>query len=261
MFLCGVTENYNSMIEIRNLTFSYQNGRISGLRSAHGSAAPAVFNGLSLSLKESGIYGLLGSNGAGKSTLLYLITGLLRPQGGDVMIDGVSSQTRQQSLLSEMRLVTEEFELPKMRLSRYVNLLRPFFPRFSDELLNRCLGGFDMEGDWDMRALSMGQKKKVCLCLAIAANTRYLFLDEPTNGLDIKGKSQFRKVVAAGMDEGKTIIVSTHQIHDVEHLLDHMVIIDHSQVLLSAPLLETDNAPVDVEKLYLQTIETIQNKL
>ena len=243
------------MIEVQNLTFGYRKRRRGGGSSPMETRARTLFNGLSLSLKENGIYGLLGPNGAGKSTLLYLITGLLRPQSGRVMIDGVCSADRRQSLLRETRLVTEEFELPAMRLRNYVKLLRPFFPRFSDKMLDKCLQGFEMEGDMDMRALSMGQKKKVCLCLAIAANTRYLFLDEPTNGLDIKGKSQFRKVVAGGMDEGKTIIVSTHQIHDVELLLDHVVIIENSEVLLSAPLHEDGAEPVDLEKMYLNIID------
>ena len=100
----------------------------------------------------------------------------------------------------------------------------------------------------------MGQKKKVYICIALAANTKYLLLDEPTNGLDILSKSLFRKVVVAGMSEEKTLIISTHQVHDVELLLDHVVIIDRNRVLLDQKLEESDDAPIDIEKLFIDTL-------
>jgi len=111
-----------------------------------------------------------------------------------------------------------------------------------------------MPTDVNLGALSMGQKKKVYICIALAANTKYLLLDEPTNGLDILSKSLFRKVVITGMTEDKTVIVSTHQVHDVERLLDHAVIIDRNRVLLDQKLQETDEAPIDIEKLFIDTL-------
>jgi ABC-2 type transport system ATP-binding protein len=135
-----------------------------------------------------------------------------------------------------------------------VKALKPFYPRFSEELLERCLREFEMPTDVNLGALSMGQKKKVYICIALAANTKYLLLDEPTNGLDILSKSLFRKVVVAGMSEDKTIIISTHQVHDVEHLLDHVVIVDRNRVLLDQKLEESDEAPIDIEKLFIETL-------
>jgi len=122
--------------------------------------------------------------------------------------------------------------------------------------LERCLTVFDMNADVNLGSLSMGQKKKVYICIALATNTGYLLMDEPTNGLDILSKSQFRKAVIQGMSEDKTIIISTHQVHDVERTLDHVCIIDKNRVLLDAPLVEEDG-PVDLEKLF---IETLTNK-
>ena len=113
-----------------------------------------------------------------------------------------------------------------------------------------------MPVDVNLGALSMGQKKKVYICIALAANTKYLFLDEPTNGLDILSKSLFRKVVVKGMSDDKTIIISTHQVHDVERLLDHVVIIDRNRVLLDLRLEEPDEAPIDIEKLFIETLTT-----
>ena len=211
---------------------------------------------VSLYVNKGDKIGVIGLNGTGKSTLLYLITGLLRPQKGLVEIDGVEASSRKADMLADMFIVTEEYDLPAISLKNYVKALKPFYPRFSDELLEKCLREFEMDTDVNLGALSMGQKKKVYICIALAANTKYLLLDEPTNGLDIVSKSLFRKVVVAGMSEDKTVIISTHQVHDVEHLLDHVVIVDRNRVLLDQKLEETDDAPVDIEKLSIETLTT-----
>ena len=228
------------MISIKDVTFGY-------------TPLSKVLKGFSLDFSEGGVYGLLGKNGTGKSTLLYLITGLLRPQQGVVEVDGIDASKREASILSEMFIVPEEYDLPAISLRDYVQALKPFSPRFSEELLEWCLREFEMPMDVNLGNLSMGQKKKVYICIALAANTRYLLLDEPTNGLDILSKSLFRKVVITGMSEDKTIIISTHQVHDVEHLLDHVVIIDQNRVLLNQKL-EEDEGPIDVEKLFINTL-------
>ena len=232
------------MIDIKNVTFGY-------------TSSARVLEDFSLQFQDGGVYGLLGKNGTGKSTLLYLITGLLRAQKGGVEVDGVAAEKRQAEALAEMFIVPEEYDLPPISLKRYVNALKPFYPRFSDELLEQCLKEFEMPTDVNLGALSMGQKKKVYICVALAANTKYLLLDEPTNGLDILSKSLFRKVVVKGMSEDKTVIISTHQVHDVEHLLDHVVIIDRNRVLLDPKLEETDEAPIDIEKLFIETLTNV----
>ncbi len=229
------------MISIKNVTFGYD-------------PRYKVLQDFSLDFKEGGVYGLLGKNGTGKSTLLYLITGLLRPQNGSVEIDGVDASSRDAATLSDLFIVPEEYDFPPITLQNYVRALKPFYPRFSEELLERCLQYFEMPMDVNLGSLSMGQKKKVYICVALAANTKYLLLDEPTNGLDILSKSLFRKVVVTGMSEDKTVIISTHQVHDVERLLDHVVIVDKNRVLLDQRLEETDEAPVDIEQLFIDTL-------
>lgn len=209
------------MIEISNLVYKYANAR------------QYVFDGLNLTLGSNNIYGLLGKNGTGKSTLLYLISGLLRKSGGSIMIDGVETDRHDPETLGEIFLVPEEFSMPAVSLSTYIKINRPFYPRFSREVLENCLRDFELTPDINLKELSMGQKKKVYMSFALAANTRLLLMDEPTNGLDIPAKSQFRKVIANNMNEDRTIIISTHQVHDVESLLDHIMIIDRSQLLLN----------------------------
>ena len=210
------------MIEVKNLFFSY------------GKRKQKVFDDFSLALDKGSVYGLLGKNGTGKSTLLYLMTGLLRPQAGRVLYKGVDVSMRYPLTLQDMFLVPEELALPSVSLKQYLKLNTPFYPNFSNELLSTCLRDFDMNEDIHLGELSMGQKKKAFMCFALATNTSLLVMDEPSNGLDIPSKSQFRKVIASGMTDEKSVIISTHQVRDIDSLLDHVVIIDGTRVLLNA---------------------------
>ena len=214
------------MIEVSNISFKYAGQK------------DLVFDDFSLRLEANNIYGLLGKNGTGKSTLLYLVSGLLRPKKGNVCFDGVETCKRQPETLQEIFIVPEEFDLPMMSLREYVRINMPFYPRFSQEVLENCLNDFELTTDLKLNALSMGQKKKVFMSFALAAGTKLLLMDEPTNGLDIPSKSQFRKVVAQYMTEDRMLIISTHQVHDVESLLDHILILSPQKLLLDASVAE-----------------------
>ena len=210
------------MLEVKNLSFSY------GRRKAK------VLEDFSLTLQKGSVYGLLGKNGTGKSTLLYLMAGLLRPQQGNVIYKGMEAIKRRPETLQDMFLVPEEFALPNVSLKQYVGLNAPFYPSFSEEMLKACLRDFDMNEDIHLGELSMGQKKKAFMCFALATNTSLLMMDEPSNGLDIPSKSQFRKVIASGMTDEKAVIISTHQVRDIDSLLDHVLIMDGTNLLLDA---------------------------
>ena len=212
------------MLSINDITFSYNK------RSGD------LFHDFSLELKAGNVYGLLGKNGAGKSTLIYLMTGLLTPKSGEALFDGVNVRDRLPQTISEIFLVPEEFDLPNISIKQYVSINAPFYPRFSMEDMQRYLDIFEIGDDLDLKlnALSMGQKKKVFMAFAFATNTRVLIMDEPTNGLDIPSKSQFRKLVTSGMTDDKMILISTHQVRDISDILDHVTIIDQSKVLLNA---------------------------
>ena len=214
-----------SMIKIEGLTFSY------GKKAS-------VFRDFSLEMEAGKVIGLLGKNGTGKSTLLYLMSGLLRPQNGSVWMKGRDVQKRLPVTLEDMYLVPEEFTLPNLSLKQFVKVNAPFYPRFSQELLRTCLADFDLNEDIHLGELSMGQKKKAYMCFALAANTSLLLMDEPTNGLDIPSKSQFRKVIASGMTEEKSVVVSTHQVRDIDRLLDQVVVIDGNEVLLNRSVVD-----------------------
>ena len=235
------------MLQVENISFDYRRGKKN------------VLDNFSLSLQKGRVYGLLGKNGAGKSTLLYLMSGLLTPKHGKVMYHEVDVRRRLPLTLRDMFLVPEEFELPSVSLVSYVELNSPFYPRFSKEDMMKYLHYFEMEQDINLGALSMGQKKKVFMSFALATNTSLLLMDEPTNGLDIPGKSQFRKFIASGMSDDKTIVVSTHQVRDIDKILDHVLIMDNKHVMLDASttdicrkllFVESDNRELAQKALY-----------
>ena len=217
------------MLSFSNVSFTYSR------------RGKEVLSGLSLDFEENGIYGILGKNGTGKSTMLYLAAGLLRPKGGNVTAEGVPTQSRRPETLRELFLVPEEFDLPEVSLRTYVQLNAPFYPTFREDILARCLKSFELGDDLNIGRLSMGQKKKVYISFALAAGTKYLLMDEPTNGLDIPSKKVFREVIAREMTEERVMIISTHQVRDVEQLIDHVVIVNEGTVLLNASTAEIES--------------------
>lgn len=214
------------MIQIQDLSYKYSG------------ASENVFDGLSLEFGEGRIYGLLGRNGVGKSTLLYLLSGLLMPRQGRIVINGQEPRLRQPSLLEEVCFVPDEFALPGISLSQYVKFYGRMYPRFSQEVFDDCLRDFEMTDVKRLGELSLGQKKRVMVSFALATRCSVLLMDEPTNGLDIPAKNLFRKLVARHMADDQTIIVSTHQVHDVDALLDHIVIMGRASdaILLNASI-------------------------
>lgn len=209
------------MIEIKNLTFSYSR-----------KSAPVLYE-FSIGINRGKVTGLLGRNGAGKSTLLYLIAGLLTPEEGEVLFNGINTRDRNPETLQDIFIVPEEFDLPSIPLMEYVKYNAPLYPRFSYDDLTKYLEMFDMDSSLNLGALSMGQKKKVYMAFALATNTSLLLMDEPTNGLDIPSKSQFRKFIASGMNDDRNIIISTHQVRDIDQLLDHIILINDNEILLN----------------------------
>lgn len=228
------------MIEVKNLTFSYSRKK------------PAVLSDFSIDIDKGKVSGLLGKNGAGKSTLLYLISGLLTPKSGEVLFNGTNTRRRLPKTLQEIFIIPEEFDLPSIPLLEFVKTNAPLYPRFSIDDMTRYLQLFDMTLDLNLGSLSMGQKKKAYMSFALATNTSLILMDEPTNGLDIPGKSQFRKFIAAGMSEERNIIISTHQVRDIDQLLDHIIIINDNEVLLNHDINEIS------KNLYFTNVDSNQ---
>jgi ABC-2 type transport system ATP-binding protein len=205
------------MVSIRDLHFSYRR--------------KPVFTGLSLDLQPGHIYGLLGRNGTGKSTLLRNIAGLLFPKKGTIDALGFDPCRRLPAFLEKIFLVPEEFRLPPVLLDKWVRYSAVFYPLFDRRQFDRYIADFGIPVDARLDEMSYGQQKKALISFALATNTPLLLMDEPTNGLDIMSKSQFRKVIAGALDENKCIVISTHQVKDLENLIDRVTIIDEGRIL------------------------------
>lgn len=214
------------MLTVKNISFTYARRK------------KPVLENYSLCIEPGVVCGLLGQNGAGKSTLLYLISGLLKPQTGVINYNGFNPWNRNVDFLNDIFLVPEEIFLPDVKLEEFVKTTAPFYPNFSTHDLRRHLDTFELTPDVHLGQLSMGQKKRVFISFALACNTSLLLLDEPTNGLDIPGKRLFKKALVNGMSDEKTVIISTHQVYDIEQLIDHVIITDKNSVLLDASVSE-----------------------
>ncbi len=238
------------MIQIRNLSFEYKPGQ-------------NLFKKLDMNIESGNIYGLLGKNGAGKTTLLKLIGGLLFPQAGNCDVMEFTPELRQPQFLQEFFFIPEEFYLPPVKLEEYIKLYAPFYPRFDREQFNDYRSKFDLPDNGKLTSLSYGQKKKLLLAFGLATNCRLLILDEPTNGLDIPTKSQFRKLLAGAMTDERTFIISTHQVRDMEKLIDPVIILDDGNIIFNQNLNSVtdrlavslvDELPEEKEYLYAEKV-------
>lgn len=209
------------MITTRKLSFGYSSHR-------------NVLTNITLNLENGHIHGLLGCNGIGKTTLLKLICGIMRPQCGEVRVAGVDPMSRRPEIFSDMIIIPEEFDLPNISLERYATITKPFYPRFDRGDMRRYCEEFNIDPKIKLHSLSMGQRKKAYIAFALACNVSMILLDEPTNGLDIPSKSIFRRLLATYVNDERLIIISTHQVADVEQLLDSIIILDEIGVALNA---------------------------
>jgi ABC-2 type transport system ATP-binding protein len=209
------------MIDVRNFSFGYKRKKL-------------LFRNLNLSLRPGCIYGLLGKNGAGKSTLLKNMAGLLFPDQGSILVNGFKPQKRLSAFLQSIYFIPEEVYVPSMSIQRYVKLFSPFYPKFDEKQFYDYLTLFRVDAGQKLNAFSFGQQKKIIIAFGLACNTQVLFLDEPTNGLDIPSKTQFRKLIASILTDDRIIFISTHHIRDLENLIDGVVIVDNGELILNA---------------------------
>jgi len=207
------------MIEVSNLTFSYVRRK-------------KMFDDVHLTFHPGHIYGVLGKNGTGKTTLLNLISGLLFPNSGHILVNGRLPQFRQPDFLNDLFYVTEEFYMPDVKPAAYAALHAFCYPHYCAADYSAYLEAFEIDANMKAAKMSMGQRKKVYLAFALACHTRLLLLDEPTNGLDIPSSVKFRSLLAALANEERCILISSHHVRDIENLVDHLIILDGSTVLL-----------------------------
>ncbi len=210
------------MIEMENVRFGYRK--------------QIIFDDLDLALAPGNIYGLLGLNGAGKSTLLKLLGGLLFPQAGRIRVLGLEPRRRAPALLSRIYLLSETPHLPAVTDRQYVSRVAPLYPGFDHGYMERLLAELEIPRAQKLASLSLGEQKKFHLAFGLACRPSILVLDEPTNGLDIPSKGLFRRLVAEALTEDRILILATHQVKDVELLIDRVLILHDGTFLCDRSL-------------------------
>jgi ABC-2 type transport system ATP-binding protein len=208
------------MIDIEQLTFGYRSKQ-------------TVLENLTLKLSPGHIYGLLGRNGAGKSSLLHHICGLLFPQSGKCLVAGEKPQRRDPGFLQQIYLLPEEVYVPNVSIKSYLDIYASFYPSFNYGLFYNILKEFDIPAENTLHGMSYGQKKKVMISFALATQAKILLMDEPTNGLDIPSKKQFRKIIAGTLVDEQIVIISTHQVRDLDSLIDHVLVLEDKRIIVN----------------------------
>lgn len=232
------------MITITDLGFTYgETGRLKSisLNKEEGHMLPSdryVLKNINMNLEEGRIYGLLGENGVGKTTLLTLLCGLKKPQKGSIDIDGHNPYDREPSFLSDQYYLSDEVAAINMKAADYAMTYGRFWESFDINKFGEVMKILEVDPQQKMNRMSFGQLKKTYIAFALACNTKYLFMDEPTNGLDIPSKAQFRKAVTKYTREDSVILISTHQVRDLENIIDPIIILDKQDVLLNATIAE-----------------------
>ena len=212
------------MIEIKDLAFSY--GKTPVLKS------------ITTTLEEGRIYGLLGENGVGKTTLLTLLCGLKKVGAGSISTDGENPFDRTPALLQKQFYLPDEVLPVAMKAECFAKERGAFWPDYDHSMFLEIMKEFENDPSKKMNQMSAGQLKKTYISLALACGCKYIFMDEPTNGLDIPSKTQFRSAIMKYTSDDSTIVISTHQVRDLENIIDPIIILDRQDVLLNASVEE-----------------------
>jgi ABC-2 type transport system ATP-binding protein len=194
-------------------------------------------DGLDMHVPRGAVYGFLGRNGAGKTTTIRLLAGLAHASGGEMRVLGLDPRVDSVAILERTGLVIEKMLLPSMTGNDLVRFNRGFFPRWSDALARKYAEVFELDMTRKFKKLSTGNRTKLCLLLALAQGAELLVLDEPTAGMDPVVTDQLLRVMVEDFaNEGRTLVLSSHHLSEVERIAEWVGIIDQGKLLLEARL-------------------------
>ena len=198
-------------------------------------------DGVDLRVEAGSVLGLIGPNGAGKTTLLRALLGLTRYQG-EVAVLGCSPRTERPRLMEQVCFIADTAVLPRwMKVSQLLDYVSGTHPQFKRERAERFLADTDLAGGRRIRDLSKGMTVQLHLALVMAIEARLLILDEPTLGLDILFRKHFFEQLLNDYYDGeRTIVISTHQVEEVQNILTDVVFMDRGKLVLQQSMASLD---------------------
>ncbi len=217
------------MLELKNLTKTF--GSFKSL------------DGLTLTVPKGAVYGLVGPNGAGKSTAIRHITGVYRPDSGSVTLDGRHVYENPKAKETIGYIPDEIFYFSSATLEEMHKFYKGLYPRFDDALFNRLKEIFKLPEKTPIRRYSKGMQKQAAFQLTLSCRPEVLVLDEPVDGLDPVMRRQVMSLILADVAErGTTVLISSHNLRELEDVCDHVGIMDHGRMLLEKSLADMQGA-------------------
>ena len=221
-------------------------------------AAAKAVDGLTLSVPEGAVFGLLGPNGAGKTSIIRMLMGHLQPSSGSVRTLGQDPRQHTEAIRQQIAYVSENMELPGwMTPDAAMSFCQRLYPNWDRRLAESLCDGFELGRRKRFSEFSKGQKRAMCILLALSQNTALLVLDEPTAGLDVLARRNFLdRILDVACAGGRTVILSSHILSDLERVVDHVAILSHGKLKLAG---ELEELKLRVRKLLVPCVVTAED--
>jgi ABC-2 type transport system ATP-binding protein len=222
----------------------------------------AALNQASLNVPDGSVYGLVGPNGAGKSTLIRCLTGIYRQDAGEIWVGG-SPVWENAELKAKIAAIPDDwYYFQQATIADMMRFYRGFYPQFSMERYEKLKGVFSISEKKTIRRLSKGMQKQVAFWLAMSAMPDYLILDEPVDGLDPVMRRQVWSLVLDDVAQrGTTVLVSSHNLRELEDVCDHVGILDHGKVLLERSLAQLQDNMVKLQVVFPDGMSEVPSEL
>lgn len=222
----------------------------------------AALDGATLTIPTGSVYGLVGPNGAGKSTLIRHLTGIYRQDGGTISVGG-EDIWENAALKARMAAIPDDwYYFLQATVRDMMRFYRGFYPNFNMERYEKLKEVFSIDEKRVIRRLSKGMQKQVAFWLALCCMPDYLILDEPVDGLDPVMRRQVWSLVMGDVAErGTTVLVSSHNLRELEDVCDHVGIMDHGKVLLERSLAQLQENMVKLQVVFRDGMDTVPPEL
>ena len=222
------------MLELKNVTKTF--GKFKAI------------DDLSMTIPKGAVYGLVGPNGAGKSTAIRLMTGVYRPDCGQITMEGQSVYENPDVKTRICSIPDEIFFFPSASLEEMHRYYRGLYPQFDDELFKKLYDIFQLPSKGQMRRFSKGMQKQAAFQLSICTRPDLLVLDEPVDGLDPVMRRQVCSLILSDVAQhGTTVLISSHNLRELEDICDHVGIMDHGKILLERSLADMQGSTVKLQ--------------